>query len=208
MAEQNPYEILGIGTDASFDEIQQAKGRLIREHNSDRQIRENIEAAYDAILMDRLKRRQEGTIKVAEEIQYADRVTVTTPKFPTIAPIQVSSGWLSRFIDTPTTQELLASTGLFATLSVLAVYPGSPSTSLSFFLALGFGFSLFFINRKEKQFGRALGLTLVGLFAGIALGSLGANLLATTLENIGLTGEKFSSLVTFILLWLITSFLR
>jgi hypothetical protein len=208
MAEENPYEILGISTDASFDEIQQAKGRLIQEHNSDRQIRDNIEAAYDAILMDRLKKRQEGTIKVAEEIQYADRVTTTTPKIPPIKPIQVSSGWVSRLIDTPSTQELLWSTGVFAALSVFAVYPGSPNPTLSFFLALGFGFSLFFINRKERQFGRALGLALVGLFVGISLGSLGANLWGTSLESINLSADKFSSLVTFILLWLITSFLR
>lgn len=208
MAEQNPYETLGISTDASFDEIQRAKGRLMEQYNSDRQIAENIEAAYDAILMDRLKKRQEGTIKVAEDIQYADRVVTTTPKLPTIAPIQVSSGWLSRLIDTPSTQELLWSTGVFAVLAVFAVYPGVAESSLSFFLALGFVFSLFFISRKEKQFGRAIGLTLFGLFAGIALGSLLANVLATPLSSLNLTAERFSALVTFILLWLITSFLH
>lgn len=208
MAEQNPYEALGIGTDASFDEIQQAKGRLMEKHDSDRQLKENIEAAYDAILMDRLKRRQEGTLEVAKGVQYADRAVTTTPKFSPIAPIQASSGWLSRAIDTPTTQELLWTTGVFSVLGVFSIYPGVPNSSLSFFLALGLGFSIFFLNRKEKQLGRAIGLTLVGLVAGIALGSVLASFLTEPLLSLNLTPEKFSALVTFVLLWLITSFLR
>jgi hypothetical protein len=210
MAEQNPYETLGIGTDASFDEIQQAKGRLLQEHDSDRSVRENIEAAYDAILMDRLKRRQEGTIKVAEDIQFADRVTTAPPKLHSIPQIQVSSGWASRFIDTPTTQELLWTGGVFAALSasVFAVPVASLSSSLSFLLALAFGFSLFFINRKERQFGRALGLSLVGLFAGTALGSILAGALSNSLANLNLLGEQFSTIVAFVVLWAITSFLR
>ena len=64
MSDQNPYEKLGVTEDASFDEIQDAKGRLMQQHRGDQKLVESVEAAYDAIIMDRLRMRQEGKIKV------------------------------------------------------------------------------------------------------------------------------------------------
>jgi len=58
MSEQSPYEQLGVTLDASFDEIQEARDRLKQQYSGEIKLLQSIEAAYDAILMDRLKMRQ------------------------------------------------------------------------------------------------------------------------------------------------------
>jgi len=75
-------------------------------------------------------------------------------------------------------------------------------------LALGFGCSIYFLNRKEQQFGRAVVLTLAGLLLGLGLGTLLGGLLGTQIANIGLRSEELITLVTFFVFWLISSFLR
>ena len=56
----NPYERLGISPDASFDDVQAAKQARLSEVGEDPMSRARIEAAYDAVLMERLKDRQQG----------------------------------------------------------------------------------------------------------------------------------------------------
>ena len=63
MSQQNPYEQLGVAEDATFEEIQAAKQRVIAQLGGDSQLQDNVEAAYDAILMERLKLRQQGKIE-------------------------------------------------------------------------------------------------------------------------------------------------
>ncbi|MEY3545116.1 MAG: hypothetical protein RLZZ247_1273 [Cyanobacteriota bacterium] len=61
----NPYERLGISPDASFDAVQEAKHARLAEVGEDPMSRARIEAAYDAVLMDRLKERQQGKVSTA-----------------------------------------------------------------------------------------------------------------------------------------------
>ena len=61
----NPYERLGITPEASFDAVQAAKLARLEEAGEDPQGRARIEAAYDAVLMDRLKERQQGKVSSA-----------------------------------------------------------------------------------------------------------------------------------------------
>ena len=61
----NPYERLGITPDASFDAVQAAKQARLEEVGDDPQARARVEAAYDAVLMDRLKERQQGKVSTA-----------------------------------------------------------------------------------------------------------------------------------------------
>ncbi len=80
MSDQNPYEKLGVSEDASFDEIQEARNRLLEQHGGDGKNLEMIEAAYDAILMERLRMRQEGKIKVPERIRFPEMRVQSLPK--------------------------------------------------------------------------------------------------------------------------------
>jgi hypothetical protein len=208
MSDQNPYEKLGVTEDASFDEIQDAKGRLMQQHRGDQKLVESVEAAYDAIIMDRLRMRQEGKIKVPERIRFPERLSQAPPSFPQ-TPANRSQAWLQRLWDTPTPRELLWPAVSFLLLSGLTVFYRTPDESiLPLVLALGFGCSIYFLNRKEQQFGRAVVLTLAGLLLGLGLGTLLGGLLVTQIANIGLRSEELITLVTFFVFWLISSFLR
>lgn len=208
MSEQSFYEKLGVTEDASFEEIQEARKLMIQQHRGDQKRLEIIEAAYDAILMERLKMRQEGKIKVPERIRFPEKLSQSPPSFPT-APVKRSPEWLQRFIDTPSLTDVLWSTGCFSVLSVLVLlYPANAPSNLPLVVAFGVGFTLFFINRKERQFVRSLLLTFAGLFIGIGLGTLLGGWLLPQIPGIDLTLDKLAALVTFFILWLIASFLR
>jgi hypothetical protein len=202
MSDNNPYERLGVDENASFDEVQEARNRLVEEHSSDRKLVETIETAYDAILMDRLRMRQEGKIKVPDRIRFPERLADPPPEF-TPSPTQQTPDWLQKFIDTPSRNDILLPAGLFfvAGVVVLVTQPALP-------LAIGIGFSIYFLNRKENKFGRAILLTLAGLIVGVALGSVLAQLLQPQLASLALSADAFAAMTTFLILWLISSFLR
>ncbi len=208
MSEQSPYEKLGVTEEASFDEIQDAKGRLLLQHRGDQKLIESLEAAYDAIIMDRLRMRQEGKIKVPERIRFPEKLS-PPPSF-TQTPVNRSPAWLQRLFDNPTPAELIWPAASFSLLTAATVFYRSPDPSsiLPFMLALGVGCNVYFLNRKEQQLGRAVLLTLAGLLVGVGLGTMLAGFLTPQLATIGLTTEKFATLMTFFILWLISSFLR
>ena len=213
MSDQNPYEKLGVTEDASFDEIQDAKGRLVQQHRGDQKLLETVEAAYDSIIMDRLRMRQEGKIKVPERIRFPEKSSQAPPSF-TQAPVSRTPAWLQRLLDSPTPADLIWPAVSFLLLSGMTVFYRAPAESiLPLVLALGVGCSIYFLNRKERQFGRAVLLTLVGLLVGVGLGTvLGSLVLGTSSElqivGIVFTSEKIATLVSFFVLWLISSFLR
>ncbi len=201
MSDKNAYERLGLDESASFDEIQEARNRLVQEHAGDRKQVEAIETAYDAILMDRLRMRQEGKIKVPDRIRFPERLVEPPPEF---APTSVNKtpDWLQRLIDTPSRGDILLPAAVFAGTGLLSL--SVPSMGL----ALGVGASLYFLNRKEHKFGRAFLLTLIGLVVGVVFGLQIGQFIAPQLTQISLTTESFAALVTFVFLWLISSFLR
>ncbi|MBD2005658.1 MULTISPECIES: CPP1-like family protein [Cyanophyceae] len=208
MSEQNPYEKLGLTEDSTFEEIQEARSRLLQEHHGEKELLETMEAAYDAILMERLKMRQEGRIKVPERIRFPERREAPAPNFAP-PPVNRSGAWLSRLVDTPSLQEVIWPSGLFLLLSgVSLLYPGTNDSMLPMNMALGAGLTLFFVNRKERKFGRAVLLTLFGLLVGIGLGTLFNSLLLEQISSIGVSANQFEAIVTFIILWLVSSFLR
>lgn len=209
MSDQNPYEKLGVTEDASFDEIQDAKGRLMQQHRGEQKVLEAVEAAYDAIIMDRLRMRQEGKIKVPERIRFPEKVSQAPPSFSQ-ASVNNSPAWLQRFVDTPSLRELLWPAISFLLLGGITIfYPAQEETSLlSLVLALGVGCNIYFLNRKEHKFGRAVLLTLAGLLIGVGLGAVLSGFITMPINAIGLTADKFATVVTLLILWLISSFLR
>jgi len=201
MSELSHYEQLGIEEGASFEEVQEARNQLLQEHVGDRRRIEAIEAAYDAILMDRLRLRQEGKIKVPDRIRFPERAAEPAPDFVP-KPAVSSPSWLQRVIDTPSRNDILLPGGLLLATAFLSL--SSPAGAL----ALGTGLCFYFLNRKENKFARAFLLTLLGLTLGITAGLWIAGLASTQLLGLGVTQDSFAAVITLVLLWLISSFLR
>ena len=206
MSEQNPYEQLGVTENSSFEEIQAAKKRLFEQYGNDSAVLETVEIAYDSIIMDRLRLRQEGKIKVPEKIRFPERTVEKSFKVPQIVK-EDSAVWLQELIDTPSQADILWPTGIFLTLSAIAVFAQNTGASiLPLLMALGFIANIYFLNRKEGRSGRAFLISFIALFAGIALGTGLANLLLGQSSTLG--DDRFASAVTFCLFWLVSCFLR
>ena len=205
--QQNPYEQLGVTENASFEEIQAAKQRLYEKHGNDSAVLERVETAYDSIIMDRLRLRQENKIKVPEKIRFPERTAEKSFSVPPI--VSDNANWLQQFVDTPTQTDIIIPSGIFLLLAGIAVFSQNQDNSLlPLLMALGFISNIYFLNRKEGRFGRAFLISLGTLFLGIALGSGLANLLVGQNGGIILGGEQFAAAVTFCLFWLVSCFLR
>jgi hypothetical protein len=206
MSQQSPYEQLGVAEDASFEEIQAAKQRAIAQFSNDRQLQENMESAYDAILMERLKLRQQGKIKVPEGIRFPEKIaTAVAPNFkpPSLAN---SPSWLADTFERPSQTEILTTSGVYVVLSGAVLIPAIASAGLPTLMALGTGFSLYFINQKQRRFKRALLGSLLALVVGTATAGVLVNYLHLPVNRIGIPGEVFASLLTFLSLWTVSSF--
>ncbi|HCF30560.1 MAG TPA: molecular chaperone DnaJ, partial [Cyanobacteria bacterium UBA11049] len=202
MSEHNPYEKLGVSEDASFDEIQACRNRRLEQYSGDAKRIEIIEAAYDAILMERLRMRQEGKIPVPDRIRFPE-TRVSQPPKETLAARQQSPAWLQRMLDKPTPADVLLPGAWYLGLSAISLfYQAGSEQVLQLGLVFGVSISIYFLNRKEGKFGRAVLFTLVALITGLIAGGLVASWLVPQIQFISLTAEQFSCVVTFILLWL------
>lgn len=206
MSEQNPYEQLGVTEESSFEEIQEAKQRLVQQYQNDSKIVELIESAYDSVLMDRLRMRQEGRIKVPDRIRFPERLTIPVESKPVTS--SKSPNWWKSLIDTPSAQDIGVPAVIYACLGAITLLVPDPSGSLlPLLLAFGVFVNIYFFNRKEKRFGRALLFTLAGLVLGVALGAGLASLAAKA--DLHIFGDRqIYALVTFLIFWVISSFFR
>jgi hypothetical protein len=204
MSDQNPYETLGISESASFETIQAARDRRLEEFVGNTAQVAAVHTAYDAILMDRLRLRQEGKIKVPDRIRFPEKLVQPTPSaFP--ASSSLSSGWLQQLIDQPTWVDVVLPASIMTVLGAGVVLINSPAI-LQLAMALATGSTLYLVFRKEKKVGRAVLLGVGGLVVGFALSAL---LYPLAKQMPGLQNpEVFTSLVTFLVLWIVSSFLK
>ena len=214
MSEKNHYETLGLDENSSFEEIQDARNRLLKKHSGDRKQAEAIEMAYDAILMDRLRLRQEGKIKVPDRIRFPERPKEMLPQSLS-KPTPQAPNWLQQFLDNPSQNEILWPAIAFSGVAILGLLdnpePGQMSSLPAIALSLGVIFCIYFLSRKENKFFRSLGLTFGGLVVGVVFGRLLSDLVVGPVSNLGLgqiTSQGFEVFTTAFLLWLISSFLR
>lgn len=197
MSEQSPYQILGVKEDASFEEIQEAKQRLSQQYHNDSKVKEAIEAAYDAVIMDRLRLRQEGKIKVPEKIRFPEREK--PPENPLnlrALPVNNAPTWLKGLIKTSSPKDMIIATGVYgifigATLIV-------QDNLIPLLLTLGIFANGYFLNRKDRGFWRSVLFSLISLFLGMGIGSLLVNSLGLNM----LSAQQVYALVTFVIFWL------
>lgn len=210
MSELNPYELLGVTENASFEEIQTVKQNLQAKYQNDSQALENIEIAYDTIIMQRLRLRQEGKIKVPEQIRFPEKIrTIESKKSLTISnPINPKiSLWFNDLLDQPSLKNISISGVVFLVLIFVSIFSADVSI-LPLLLTVGVGTSFFVLYQKQKQFWRSIGITFIAFIVGISVANILLNLLIGSGFNISLESEKFASLFTFCLFWLVSNFVR
>ncbi len=205
MSDRNSYEKLGVPEGATFEEIQSARSKLLEEFAGDEKQRLEIEAAYDAVLMERLRMRQEGKIPVPDRIRFPEKLAQAAPSALSI-PSKNSPEWLKNLVDTPSKVDIALPGGVQFLLGGLVVL--SPTNAvLQLAMAVSVGSTLYFLYRKERKLGKAVLLGLGGLLLGFAIGAVLESVLKVYLP-IHLGAEVFVSLVTFVILWLFSSFLK
>ena len=205
MNESN-YKTLGLDESSSFEEVQVARTRLLEKCEGDPQQKEAIEAAYDSILMERLRMRQEGKIKVPDRIRFAEKTPEASASMPRALPAPQPPGWLQDWLDTPSRNDVLWPSVAFLALAALAWFAtSSASTALGFSVAA----TVFFVNRKERKFWRSCAFAAGGLLGGVLLGLLAMGLVGQ--QSLELSAERVNAVVaviTMTVLWFISSFLR
>ena len=199
MSAKTHYEILGVTENTSFEDIQAAKTRLNKQYQGDPQSIAKVDAAYDAIIMERLRLRQEGKIKVPETIRFPEKQN-SIPTTQKIKNISNSASWLQNSMDEPSQQDILTSVGVFASLGIISFL--QPAL-ISLLLALGLCANVYLLNRKEGKFGRAILISIVSLILGAVLGGFIPNILEIPFEP-----DLLIALFSFIIFGSVSSFLK
>jgi hypothetical protein len=174
----DPYNLLGIAPESSFEDVQSARQAKLDAVGDDPMARSRVEAAYDAILMDRLKERQAGRVSSAAR-SASQKETAPTPPRPPLAQLpQLPSLPLPRLGGSakpgrPLTFAL--ATGrerwfpLIAHGTLLVLALALPSAAPDSLLALGALATVVNLVRRNGRFFRAVGWTLLLLVVGFAL---------------------------------------
>lgn len=186
----DPYQRLGVDHDASFDAVQSAKQACLAEVGDDLMARARIEAAYDAILMDRLKERQMGRVSSSartasqREQQSAPAAgrggASSLPSLPQLpVPRLGRPSFAAPALELASGRERwfpLVADGLL--LLLLLLLPSSPPDLL---LALATGVTVLNLQRRNGRFLAAVGWSFALLLVGLLIGSFLAGVIDPSL---------------------------
>lgn len=174
----DPYSLLGIAPESGFDDVQAARQAKLEAVGDDPMARSRVESAYDAILMDRLKERQQGRVSSAarsasqkETPPSPTRTALTQlPQLPSLPLPRLGGGAkpgppLSVSLATGRERwfPLIAHGTL---LVVMLALPGAAPDSL---LALGALATVVNLVRRNGRFFPAVGWTILLLAGGLGL---------------------------------------
>ncbi|HIK38617.1 MAG: CPP1-like family protein [Geminocystis sp.] len=205
----NPYEQLGVREDASFEEIQRARKRLQEQYSNNPQVLESIEIAYDAIIMQRLRLRQEGKIKVPDQIRFPEKMQENRNIPPLVEPINVPSfPVFLRELWEPSSGRNLLISGLIFLVLIYSAFSSATGENLPLFLTGGVAACLVFLFLKTRLFWRAFFVTFISFIASVAGGYLLFHLIANTGLQLGISADAFATLFTLVTMWFVGNFLR
>ena len=207
----DPYERLGVSPDAPFDAVQEARtARLAELSDDDPLARSRIEAAYDAVLMDRLKERQQGKVSTAarsasqrEQVAPAAERT-TLPSLPRLAPLPLvraagRPAFALPVLELASGRDLWFPLAAIGALLVLLLLPGSdPALPL----ALAALVTLLNLTRRQGRFLQAVLTSLALLVAGLSLGAAVVALVGAPLQALPLAPLQMASVPALLLLLL------
>lgn len=191
---KDPYKRLGISTEASEEEIQAARNFLIHRYAGHKPSVDAIEAAHDKIIMQKFYERKRPKINIKKKVR-----DVTQSRY-----VQAV---MSRF-QTPSDSKFTVMTSVaFLLLGVLTfLFPTEEGPTLQ--VAISLVAAIYFIHSRLKSKIQAL---LYGAGAFIFSWLLGTFLMVSVIPPIlkGPTSlEVTTSLVTYVLLWVASTYLK
>jgi hypothetical protein len=217
---EDPYTRLGLSQDATFEQVQAAKARCIADVDGDDQARARVEAAYDAVLMARLRGRQQGQVSPAaatasQREEGVGSASLTGPSFPGTSVLQKLRTNLpdpGQSLASLTPQWSLVE-GQGRLVRVIAGIAGLgllvvSVASVQLVLALAcIGVFLSQVRRGRRPLA-SLGWTLLALLVGLVVGSLFTTALSpTALQQLSISPSQIQALPAAVLLWLAALFL-
>lgn len=181
-----PYDLLGVPANASFDEVQAAKLARLDEVGEDTMARSRIEAAYDSVLMERLKARQQGRVSTAAKTaSQREQVAPPPPRVavPSMPQLQLPRLAAPRFampgLALATGRELwFPVAGGGALLLLLLLVPSFPADLV---LALATALAVINLQWRHRRFLAAVGWGFGLLCLGLLLGAILAAALPSSL---------------------------
>ncbi|MFQ6539163.1 MULTISPECIES: CPP1-like family protein [Aphanothece] len=203
-----PYERLGITPEASFEEVQAAKQARLADAGDDPLARSRVEAAYDALLMERLKQRQAGKVSTAARTASAREQLapppprLALPALPQLPMPKVAAPAIGMpHFALAEGQDLALTLGGFGLLLGLLLL--LPNASVELILALTTALCVVCLQRRRRRFLAAVGWGFAALTVGLILGGLVAG--ATGLPaGLPLTDQQIQGLPALALLFLVS----
>ena len=205
----DPYDRLGLKPGASFEAVQNAKvARLAELPADDMKGRAQVEAAYDAVLMQSLKERQLGQLTGAAATASKQEAGGSSsgplsggnlprlPSLPALPKPQLSIAMpeLNLAEGEQLWQPLAAQGLLLMVLLLVGQQAGTPELLLSVAALI----TIANLQRRSRTFFRSVGLTVLVLIVGTLLGGLTSSGLAAS--GLPITASQLAALPTLILL--------
>lgn len=190
---RDPYKRLGISREASEDEIQAARNFLIRQYEGHKPSVDAIESAHDKIIMQKFYERKNPKVDIKKKVREVSQSRV----------IQFVR---SRF-QTPSTQFIIKTSIAFIVLGALTIlFPTEEGPTLQ--VAISLLATIYFVHDRLKSKLRAF-LYSAGSF--IVSWLLGTFLMVSVIPPI-LKGQRSfevtTSLITYLLLWVSSTYLK
>lgn len=178
----DPYQQLGVAVDASFDDVQAARDQRLGELADDQIARARVEAAYDAILMNRLRERQQGRVSTAArsasqreqvkpQVPSSNQAGPSLPRLPQLPMAALARQSLSLpSLQLASGTELWFPLACSGVLLLLLFALNAPPAEL--ILSLATLVTLLNLQRRNGRFLAALGWSFALLCLGLLLGGL------------------------------------
>jgi len=204
--EKDPYKLLGIGAEASYEEVQEARAYLVEEYKGNKMSVESIEIAHDKIISMNFKHRKEDGIKLVNKGKGKQVLPPSEDEEP--------EGPLGKFLDTRVAKKALMKTvGVFLTVIVWTVATALDSEPTAQVTA-GLVATIFFVQQKRQQkadkeenvFWGSVGTAIVATAAGWILGNLFPIVLPVLPE--GVSVQAVCTIFALITQWFASTYVR
>ncbi|KAG0559935.1 hypothetical protein KC19_10G139800 [Ceratodon purpureus] len=192
---RDPFKRLGVSSDASTEEIREAKNYLSEQYHNHERSRESIEAAYEKIMMESYRSRKASKINLKSNLK---------------KKVEESPPWVRailNMVEVPNKTIIGQRAALFLLLGVWSVFnpaEGGPA----FQVAVSLAACVYFINDRLKSLGRAFVLGLSSLVVGWVFGSVLIPVLPPQLLPRAWGLELPTALISYVFLWFSCTFMK